>query len=151
MQNRSKGSCDPLLEFCPPPIYLGNVEARNFRFSTEMDGWTAVSNREKCKIIPKGVMWGSRGVIKLTLRPNLWCTFDGRLLRCHSGRLEPECGTLRKWCVDCSLHEAGGRLPASLQCFSVTLRLSDSHRRGCQLKFITVTVTITEALVLRPY
>ena len=32
------GSCDPILEFRDPPNISRTVEARNFKFGTEMDG-----------------------------------------------------------------------------------------------------------------
>jgi len=49
-------SRDPLLEFWDHPNISGTVEARNFKFGTEMYGST---NEKKCKIRSKGVMWAT--------------------------------------------------------------------------------------------
>ena len=47
-----KGSCDTFLEFWDPPNISGRVEARNFKFGTEMDG--SEYYRKNAKLGQKG-------------------------------------------------------------------------------------------------
>ena len=53
-----KGSRDLLFKFCDPVYISGAVEARNFKFGTQIGHWGVLT--KKCKIRSKGAVKGSR-------------------------------------------------------------------------------------------
>ena len=85
-----KGSRDLLLEFWDPLHISGTVEARNFKFGTQIGH--GGPKQKKCKIGSKGVVRGSRDLLLEFWNPlRISGTVEARNL--EFGKQTDHCGT----------------------------------------------------------